>query len=258
MLGTAMPIEPSVLIGLLFGVALSSSGGAALNLYMEREEDARMKRTSDRPLPAGRIAPATALTIGGLCCVIGITILFVFTNAITAILSAATIVLYVFMYTPMKRQTKYNTLVGTIPGALPALGGWTAATGSFGFGGGLLFAILVMWQLPHFFALAWMYRKDYSRADFRMLPVVEPDGRSTAMQMLSASIILLFLSALPTFIGLTGLVYLVGATLVSAWVLFTSVKFYRSMSNSDARAVLKASILHIPVIVFLIFIDRFL
>ena len=258
LLGAETAVDASSLLGLLFGVALSSSGGAALNLYLEREKDANMKRTSNRPLPSGRIRPAIALFIGLFCSVAGLSLLAVFTNVLTCTLAASTILLYVFLYTPLKQHTHYNTLVGTIPGALPALGGWTAATGALGVGGWILFGILVLWQLPHFFALAWMYRKDYSRADFKMLPVVEPDGRSTALQMLLASIALLFLSITPTLLGLTGVVYLLGVFLVSAWMLYTSMLFYKRKTNADARRVLKASILHIPVLVLMIFIDRLL
>lgn len=258
LLGSGPVVDYISLIALLLGVALSSSGGAALNLFVEREKDSLMKRTNNRPLPAGRIRPLIAFTLGLFFSGLGLLILLAFTNVLTCILAGSTIALYVFLYTPLKQHTKYNTLVGTIPGALPALGGWTAATGSFGTGGWILFGILLVWQLPHFFALAWMYRKDYSRADFKMLPVVEPQGHSTAQQMLAASICLLVLSILPTIVGLTGMIYLIGVTLVSTWLLYTSVIFYKTLSNSSARRVLKASILHIPVLVLLIFLDRFL
>ncbi len=256
LLGSPHPIDYLTLVALLLGVALSSAGGAALNLFFERDHDAKMKRTSDRPLPAGRIQPYVACLLGFLCALSGISILVVYTNVLTSALAAATIVLYVFLYTPLKQQTKFNTLIGTIPGALPALGGWTASTGELGLGGWILFAILLVWQLPHFFSLAWMYRKDYGRAGFKMLPVVEPDGHSTALQTLYASILLLVLSALPTLVGLTGMVYLAGSLVVSAWVLAASVAFYRTLTNGAARRVLKASILHIPVLVVLIVLDR--
>ena len=256
LLGVETAVDASSLLGLLVGVALSSSGGAALNLFLEREKDSYMKRTSNRPLPAGRIRPGFALLLGLLCSFFGLLLLAVYTNWLTCVLAASTILLYVLLYTPLKQHTRYNTLVGTIPGALPALGGWTAATGSFGIGGWIMFGILVLWQLPHFFALAWMYRKDYGRADFKMLPVVEPDGRSTATQMLLASVVLLLLSITPTLLGMTGIVYLVGVLLVSAWMLYTSVLFYHEMTNTAARRVLKASILHIPMLVLMIFIER--
>ena len=248
--------DPFLVVALLGGVVLSSSGGAALNHYVERDFDKQMKRTGNRPLPAGRITPFAALVFGGLLSVAGVAILLVFTNLLTAFLAGLTIVLYVLLYTPMKRRTKYNTLIGTIPGALPALGGWTAATGGLGLGGWVIFSILLIWQLPHFFALAWMYRKDYDRAGFQMLPVVEPDGQSTANQVLLASAVLLVLCLLPSFFGLAGTIYMAGSIGVSAWLLWESIRFYKSRSNLAARRVLKASVFHIPVIVMLLIVDR--
>lgn len=256
LLGTPGAVHTATLLGLLAGVALSSSGGAALNLYLEREKDATMRRTDNRPLPAGRIKPVVALLFGLSCAAAGIGLLFLYTNFLTSALSFLSIILYVLLYTPLKQFTKYNTLVGTIPGALPALGGWTAATGSFGAGGWVIFSILLIWQLPHFFSLAWMYRKDYDRAGFQMLPVVEPDGVSTGRQVLICSVLLLIACILPYAIGLSGLVYLIGAVAVSLWMLQTSITFYRSMSNVDARRVLKASVFHIPVLVMLLIFDR--
>ena len=258
LLGAPESIDISVLVALVFGVALSSAGGAAFNHYMERDKDKQMKRTDNRPLPAGRIKPQNALILATVSSTLGIGILLLYCNLITAALATLTIVLYIFLYTPLKQHTKYNTLVGTIPGALPALGGWTAATGSFGLGGWVIFMILVIWQLPHFFALAWMYRKDYSRADFKMLPVVEPNGRSTANQMLLSSVLLLITSLIPSAMGLTGMIYFIGVLLVSVWLVAMCVVFYRSMSNTSARKVLKASILHIPILVVLLIVDRFL
>jgi len=256
LLGSPAQIPISTLVALLTGVALSSSGGAALNLYLERENDAAMRRTEQRPLPSGRIRPRAALLMGIGCALAGVTILFQFTNPLTSALALLSIFLYVLLYTPLKRRTKYNTLVGTIPGALPALGGWTAATGSLGVGGWIIFSILLIWQLPHFFSLAWMYRKDYGRAGFQMLPVVEPDGLSTGRQVLFSSVMLLIASVLPFAVGLSGVIYLVGAVLVSLWLLQSSFQFYRSLSNLDARRVLKASIFHIPVLVMVLIFDR--
>ncbi len=258
LLGSTTAVDLAQLIALMAGVALSSAGGAAFNHYFERHKDAEMKRTENRPLPAGRIQPGTALALACFTSFSGIALLLVFTNPLTAFLAGLTIVLYIFLYTPLKQHTKYNTIVGTIPGALPALGGWTAATGSFAAGGWVIFAILVIWQLPHFLALAWMYRKDYGRAGFKMLPVVEPLGKSTANQMLLSAVLLFAASVLPTFMGLTGAIYFAGVTVVSLWLLATSVIFYRTMTNVAARRVLKASILHIPVLVLLLIIDRFI
>ncbi|MFK7845699.1 MAG: heme o synthase [Rhodothermales bacterium] len=255
-LGTTGEIDLSAFIALIVGVAFSSAGGAAFNHYIERDLDAEMKRTDNRPLPSGRINPTVVLVLASLISITGIGILYIYCNLLTSILSALTIVLYIFLYTPLKQYTKYNTFVGTIPGALPALGGWTAATGSFGTGGWVIFFILLIWQLPHFLALAWMYRKDYGRAGFKMLPVVEPNGRSTANQMLISAVLLLITSLLPSALGLTGMIYFIGVLIVSLWLLATCVRFYRTMTNVDARRVLKASIIHIPVLVVLLIVDR--
>lgn len=258
LLGTAGPMDLPAFFALIVGVALSSAGGAAFNHYIEREKDAQMRRTSNRPLPSGRINPTNVLIFAGLFSVSGVALLLFYCNLVTGVLAALTIVLYIFLYTPLKRHTKYNTFVGTIPGALPALGGWTAATGSFGFGGWIIFSILVIWQLPHFFALAWMYRKDYGRAGFQMLPVVEPSGRSTARQMLISAILLFFTSLLPSAVGLTGMLYFIGVFIIGLWLIATCVTFYKTLSNTDARRVLKTSVFHIPILVVLLIVDRLL
>ena len=256
LLGIQGNLDVTTLLAMLVGVAMSSSGGAALNHFIERDRDGRMKRTDNRPLPAGRINPIAALVFGGVCSMAGILLLLVYTNLLTAFLAGLTIVLYILFYTPLKTRTKYNTLVGTIPGALPAMGGWTAATDSMGLGGWLIFSILLIWQLPHFFALAWMYRKDYERAGFQMLPVVEPDGRSTAVQVLVSSCALLLICLLPTLANLTGTLFLAGATAVNLWLVAASIQFYNTRTNMAARRVLKVSIFHIPVIVISLIIDR--
>jgi len=256
LLGAPGDIDYRILTGLLVGVVLSSAGGAAFNLCLERELDKKMHRTADRPLPAGRISLTRGVATALALSTAGLTTLYIQTNLLTTALAAATIVLYVLLYTPLKQHTKYNTLVGTLPGALPAMGGWTAATGDFGLGGWLMFAILVIWQLPHFLSLAWMYRKDYGRAGFKMLPVVEPDGTSTVFQVVLASVALLVASVLPTAFGYTGWLYGAGALVFSGWLLQASIVFFRSRANLDARRVLKVSIYHIPALVLFIVLDR--
>ncbi len=255
-LGTVGEVQTATLIALIVGVALSSAGGAALNHYIERDKDKEMKRTDNRPLPTGRVKPLNALILANVLSIAGIAILLIFCNILTSLLAGLTIVLYIFLYTPLKQHTKYNTLVGTIPGALPALGGWTAATGSVGLGGLIIFTILLIWQLPHFLALAWMYRKDYDRAGFKMLPVVEPEGQSTANQMLISAILLLVTSLLPSVLGLTGMIYFFGVLITGSWLVAACVVFYRTMSNLAARRVLKVSVIHIPVLVVLLIVDR--
>ena len=239
----------------LVGVALTAGGACVLNHYFEREIDGAMKRTAGRPLPTGRIPARHAFYFGIGLLSAGIAIVCPLVNPLTALLAILTAVLYLVVYTPLKRKTKYNTVVGTIPGALPALGGWTAATGSLGWGGVAIFAVLALWQMPHFLSLAWMYRKDYGRADYAMLPVVEPDGRSTAQQTLFCTAALLLASLLPTALGVAGLVYLLSAAALGVWFLVPAWRFYRERTNQNARRVLKASIYYVPLLVLAIFVD---
>lgn len=258
LLGSPGELDGWLLFNTLIGTALSSGGGGALNHYLERHLDGQMRRTAQRPLPSGRISARAALAFGVVLIMAGIGTLLMHVNVLTAVLAALTVVLYLFVYTPLKRRTRYNTLIGTIPGALPALGGWTAATGHFGAGGWAFFLILALWQMPHFLSLAWMYRKDYARAGYAMLPVIEPDGRSTARQTLLFTILLTGASILPTIVGVTGWVYLVGALILSLRFLVPAYAFYRSRSTTAARRVLMGSILYIPLLVVLIFVDRLL
>jgi len=257
LLGSSGTLNGTLLVCTLIGTALCSAGGGVLNHFFERHHDARMRRTANRPLPSGRVKPGVALAYGVVLMAFGFGMLW-FTNLLTIGLAALTVVLYLLAYTPLKRRTRYNTLVGTIPGALPALGGYTAAAGALGAPGWALFAILALWQMPHFLALAWMYRKDYERADYVMLPVVHPDGRSTARHTLWFAIALAFASVLPTFLGSAGWFYLAGALLLGLWFLTPTYAFYRTLSMRDARRVLKASILYIPILVAFIFVDRWI
>jgi len=255
-LGSPEDVNGWLLCYTLVGTALSSGGGGVLNHYLERHLDARMRRTANRPLPSGRITARAALFFGIGLTTAGVATILFLVNVLTAALAALTVCLYLFVYTPLKRRTKYNTLIGTIPGALPALGGFAAATGTLGFGGWALFAILALWQMPHFLSLAWMYRKDYARAGYAMLPVVEPDGDSTARQTLLFTLLLAPASLLPTVVGVTGGVYLAGALVLSIWFLLPVYSFYRSRTTADARRVLMGSILYIPLLVVMIFVDR--
>ena len=255
LLGSPDVLDGWTLAATLVGVALTSGGACVLNHYLEREIDGAMKRTAGRPLPTGRIAPQRALYFGLGLAAAGVALVCPVVNPLTAGLALLTAALYLFLYTPLKRKTKYNTIVGTIPGALPALGGWTAATGAVGAGGLAIFAILALWQMPHFLSLAWMYRKDYGRADYAMLSVVEPDGRSTAFQTLLCTAALLAASLLPTLLGVAGLVYLLSALALGGWFLVPAWRFYRERSNQNARRVLKASIYYVPLLVLAIFVD---
>ena len=215
-----------------------------------------MRRTMHRPLPSGRISSSAALTFGTILAATGIGLLCPLVNPLTGVLALATVLLYLFAYTPLKRRSQWNTLVGTLPGALPALGGWTAATGSISWGGIAAFSILAAWQMPHFLALAWMYRKDYERGGYAMLPVADPSGRSTTRQTLLFTILLFVLSLWPVALSLAGWGYALGAVALGAWFLHAALAFYRSSEIQDARRVLNISIRYIPALITVLLIDR--
>ncbi len=256
--GAADGIDLVRLVALLFGTALTAGGSGALNHWWEREHDAKMKRTQNRPLPAGRITPGFVLAYGLATMALGLALLVAFVNLLTAGLAAATALSYLVVYTPLKRRTKYNTLVGAVPGALPALGGYVAATGAFGAAGWAIFAILFLWQLPHFLSLAWMYRDDYARGGFVMLPVVEPDGRSTALHALGATLALLVAGVVPAALGAAGWLYLVGMVALGTWFTLPAFSFFNEPSPERARRLLLASIVYIPTFFTLVVLDYFL
>lgn len=258
LLGSPDGLDGWLLFFALVGTLLTSCGVSVLNHLFEADLDASMRRTMNRPLPAGRISPQAAKVFGLALAGAGIGILCPLVNPLTAVLAIATGVLYLYVYTPLKRTTKYNTLIGTIPGALPALGGWTAATNTLGLGGWTIFGILLVWQMPHFLSLAWMYRKDYDRGGYRMLPVVEPDGVSTVRQTLGFTVALLLISLTPTLVGVMSWFYAAGAALLGLAFLRPAVAFYRTQAVQDARRVLKASIWYVPALVLLIVADRLL
>lgn len=257
LVGSPAGLDGWTLLWTMVGVALCAGGVGMLNHVLERPFDAQMKRTAARPLPDGRVAPARARTVGVLMVCASVGLLCPLVNVLTAVIAALTAALYLFVYTPLKRVTKWNTLIGTVPGALPALGGYTAATGSLGAGGWAVFGVLACWQMPHFLSLAWMYRKDYARGDYAMLPVVEPEGDSTARQMVGFCVLLLPLSVLPTLIGAAGGVYALGVVPLGLWFLWTTVVFYGERTGQKARRVLKASVLYIPALVALLMVDWF-
>lgn len=257
-LGSGDAIAGWTLLWAMIGIPLTSAGGAVLNHVIEREHDAVMKRTAKRPIPAGRIQPDHAMWFGLGLVAAGLGVLCPLTNPLTGVLAALTVVLYLFVYTPLKRRSTLNTLVGTIPGALPALGGWTAATGGFGWGGWALFGVLLCWQMPHFFSLAWMYRQDYARAGYEMLPVAEPDGRSLVRQTVAFSVGMIGFSVVPVLLGISGAAYLAAALLLGAWFMLPVMRFACTRSVQHARGVLKASVMYIPLLLAAIVIDRLL
>ena len=246
------PIPWVLLTATLLGTALCAGGAAALNQWMERDIDARMKRTRERPLPAGRMSPRDALLFGLLFSLAGIAILGLFTNLRAAFLAFATIAIYIVVYTPMKRMSSLNTLVGAIPGALPPLIGWVAARGSYSLEGGLLFATLFFWQMPHFLAIAWMFRDDYKAGGCVMLTDSDPDGSMTGRQALLYSICLIVISLLPGFLGFNSPLYFYGALLLGlAFSAFAAI-FLRRRDRDSARNLFFASIIYLPLLLGLL------
>ena len=252
----AKGIHPlSTLFLTLLGVGCATGGSAALNNYLEREVDAKMVRTRDRALPAGLIQPVNALAYGISLVLLGSFILVCAVNLLTGFLVLLAAFLYVLVYTPMKRLTWLNTTFGAIPGAIPPMCGWAAATGDLDAGAWVLFLILFAWQHPHFYAIAWMFKDDYRDAGFKMLPVVDPGGASTFRQTILFAVLLIGVSLLPTAIGMTGRVYCVGAFVMGLALLAVSALFTRSKSFLDARRLLKASVIYLPLLLLLIIID---
>jgi protoheme IX farnesyltransferase len=245
----------STLLITLFGTLLCCGGAATLNSYLERDIDGLMQRTCKRPLPMGKVTPSETLAFGVVLVLTGTILLVSQVNLLTGFLAILTAFLYVVVYTPLKRITWLNTAIGAIPGALPPLGGWAAATGHLGLGAWVLFAILFLWQHPHFYAIAWMYRDDYGRAGFKMLPVVDPDGRSTFRQIIVYSCVLIPVSLLPTLIGMSGIIYFVGTLIAGISMLWFGIYLARSHSIPDARRLLHVSVIYLPVLLALIVID---
>jgi protoheme IX farnesyltransferase len=245
---------PTLLVTLL-GVGCATGGSAALNNYLERDADGKMERTRHRALPAGTIQPSNALAFGISLVLIGLVALIWAVNLLTAFLVLLASFLYVLVYTPMKRLTWLNTTFGAIPGAIPPMCGWAAATGRLDPGAWVLFLILFAWQHPHFYAIAWMFRDDYRNAGFKMLPVVDPSGTSTFRQTILFAVLLIGVSVLPTIIGMTGKVYCIGALVMGVALLVVGALFARSKSFLDARRLLKASVVYLPLLLLLIIVD---
>ena len=240
----------------LLGTGLSAGGAGALNQYLEREQDKRMERTRNRPLPSGLIQPLDALLFGLILVLIGSILLVWKVNLLTGFLSLMTAFLYVLIYTPMKKITWLNTSLGSIPGALPPMGGWTAATGSIDSGAWILFAILYLWQHPHFFAIAWMCKDDYKKAGFKMLPVVEPNGSRTIRQIFWHLSLMIPVSLLPFISGMMGTVYLAGASLLTLGYFCSAIPMLRLKSKENASKILKASVFYLPLLFVIIIIDK--
>ncbi len=249
-------IDLKALLFTLLGTGLVSAGGSALNHAVEHETDALMHRTADRPIPSGRLAVEPAVYYGSLLALSGVVILLLRVNTLTALLGLAAVVLYVLVYTPLKRITSLATVVGAIPGAVPPLMGWTAARGQIDTGGLVLFGILFLWQLPHFLAIAWLCRGDYAQAGFPMISVVEPSGRSTARQMVLYCAALVPVSLLPTVLGITGAIYFSGALALGVAFLAFCLVFPLRFTARAARNVLLVSVAYLPALLGVLLLDR--
>lgn len=255
-LGSSGPIEWSVLLSTVCATMLVAGGTAALNQYIERDLDAVMRRTARRPLPTGQLRPRDALIFGVLTIVAGAAWLAFAANFLAALVALATTVLYLGVYTPLKKMTPLSTAVGAIPGALPPLIGWAAAHGSLSVGGWILFGILFFWQFPHFMAIAWMYREDYARAGIRMLPVVERTGDSTFRQIVCTSAILVWVSALPSVVGMAGIAYFFLALVLGMVLLQVGLWANRSRTNTRAKWLMHATVAHIPLLLICLVLDK--
>ena len=256
LMGWRGPMNYLLLAATLAGTALCACGASALNQWWERDLDALMKRTQHRPLPAKRMHPSDALLFGLLFSLSGLAVLFIFTNIRAAVLALITISIYVLVYTPMKRVSSLNTLVGAIPGALPPLIGWVAAVGHYTLEGGLLFAILWFWQMPHFLAIAWMYREDYARAGFVMLSNYDPEGFITARQALLYSGCLLVASLTPAIFFYVYAWYFFGALFLSVAFGATALRFLVRRTRASARTLFLASIIYLPLLLGLLVAAR--
>lgn len=249
-------IDLILLLHTIIATGLVTAGGGALNQVLEINIDSQMHRTEKRPLPAGRVSASSALAFGVITSILGTAYLMFAVNALSALLAILTLIGYLFVYTPSKRYTSLSTIIGAFPGAIPILIGWVAVTGSIDVRGWTLFAILFLWQIPHFLAIAWMYRKDYARAGFPMLTVVEPEGISAAHQSVIYLVALLPISLLPTKLQLTGDIYFFGALILGIGFLASGVMVAIKRTNSSAKQMLFASIIYLPVLLVLMIVDR--
>jgi len=248
--------DPVRFIHTLIATGLVTCGGGALNQVIEVEADSQMRRTEKRPLPSGRVSPLAGLLFGVLASVCGAGYMFFFVNGLASLLAILTLGGYLFVYTPLKKKTHFATLVGAVPGAVPILIGWAAVRGSLGMEAWALFAILFLWQIPHFLAIAWMYRKDYARAGFPLLTVIDPEGNRSALQILNYTLALVPVSLLPTLMHMTGAIYFCGALLLGIGFGIAAIRAASQRTNTTARQLLFASIIYLPVLLALLAIDK--
>ena len=247
-LGAESPINFAALWHAVLGTAAAAAGAAALNQWWEYKLDALMQRTRSRPIPAGRMPPRDALVLGTALSIFGVTYLAFVCNALSAVLAAITIIIYIFAYTPLKRVSTFNTALGAVPGALPPMIGWAAARGTLNAGAWMLFAILFFWQLPHFFAIAWMYRDDYARAGFQMISSDDPSGERSASQSVFFCMILFVVAGLPAFLGIATVFYLLAELILGGVFIAVAMRFLKTRTRSDARRLFITSIIYLPLL----------
>lgn len=255
-LGAIAPFGWAYVTHLLLGTALTCGGSSALNQWWERERDARMRRTADRPLPAGRMSADHALAFGVAITIAGLAELAFFVNLMSALVTALTLVSYVFVYTPLKTRTWLCTVVGAVPGALPPVIGWAAARGTVDANAWSLFAIMFVWQLPHFYAIAWMCREDYERGGYPMLPVLDPTGRTTTRHIVAWSLALVPASLLPALLGVTGAWYATGAVVLGFAFVALAAALAAHCTLPHAKRVFLGSIIYLPVLFGLLVLDK--
>ena len=244
------------LLHTVLGTGLIASGTAALNQWFEREADRKMRRTKDRPIPSGRLKPAPALLFGIALSIAGFADLWLGCNPLAAWLGAATLFSYLFLYTPLKQRTPLSTTIGAFPGAMPPMIGYAAASGEITAQAWILFAILFLWQFPHFYSIAWMYREDYARAGICMLPVVKPDGRRTAAEIVIYGVALIPVSMVPALLGMSGRIYMLGALLAGLYFLYSGIQVARHRTAVHARYVLLVSVFYLPILYGLMLLDH--
>jgi protoheme IX farnesyltransferase len=247
-LGAEGPVNFAALLHTVFGTAAAAAGAAALNQWWEYNLDALMQRTRSRPVPAGRMRPRDAVILGSALSIFGVAYLAFVCNALSAALTAITIIIYIFAYTPLKRVSTFNTALGAVPGALPPMIGWAAARGTLNAGAWMLFAILFFWQLPHFFAIAWMYRDDYARAGFQMISSDDRTGERSASQSVFFCMLLFIVAGLPAFLGIATVFYLLAELILGAVFVAVAMRFLKTRARADARRLFITSIIYLPLL----------
>ncbi len=247
-LGAEGPVNFAALLHTVFGTAAAAAGAAALNQWWEYNLDALMQRTRSRPVPSGRMRPRDAFILGSALSIFGVAYLAFVSNALSAALAAITIIIYIFAYTPLKRVSTFNTALGAVPGALPPMIGWAAARGTLNAGAWMLFAILFFWQLPHFFAIAWMYRDDYARAGFQMISSDDRTGERSASQSVFFCMLLFIVAGLPAFLGIATVFYLLAVLILGAVFVAVAMRFLKTRARADARRLFITSIIYLPLL----------